>query len=67
MPERSLEDAVRFEVRGRVAIITINQPEKLNAITQHHYTRISYLLEEIALMDKVVMTVITGTGRFFSA
>lgn len=67
MPERPLEDAVRFEVRGRVAIITFNQPEKLNAVTQLHYSRISYLLEEIALMKEVVITVITGTGRFFSA
>lgn len=63
----SLEDEVRFEVRDWIAIITFNRPKQLNAMTQLHYFRVAKLLREIAQMDEIVVTLITGTGRFFSA
>lgn len=52
---------------GRVAIITIDRQKKLNALTQDHYFRIAELLLEIAKLDDVVITIVTGRGRFFSA
>lgn len=52
---------------GRVAIVTIDRQKKLNALTQNHYFRIAELLLDIAKMDEVVITVVTGKGRFFSA
>lgn len=61
------QKAVVFEKRGWIAIIRLNLPEKLNALTQPCFFRIASLLHDIAAMDDVTVTVITGTGRYFSA
>ena len=63
----SPEEAVLYRKEGRVAIITLNQPKKLNAMNQPYYYRISCLLRDIANDPTVSVTVITGNGRFFSA
>ena len=63
----SPEEAVLYRTQGRIAIITLNQPKKLNAMTQPYYYRISCLLRDIAANPDISVTVITGSGRFFSA
>jgi len=63
----SPEEAVLYRKQGRVAIVTLNQPKKLNAMSQPYYYRISCLLREIAADPDVSVTVLTGSGRFFSA
>ncbi|KAK5108807.1 hypothetical protein LTR62_007781 [Meristemomyces frigidus] len=63
----SPEEAVLYEKRGKVAIITLNLEKKLNALTQDYYFRIAALLREIAKDDSVYITVLTGKGRYFSA
>jgi len=57
----------RKNERGNIAVITINNPKKLNAMNQDHYYRLSQLLREIADKPDVYITVLTGKGRFFSA
>lgn len=52
---------------GRIATITIDNPKKLNALTQDGYYAIAKYLREIATHDEVFITVLTGTGAFFSA
>jgi hypothetical protein len=61
------EKVVTLEVRGRVAIITLCNEKKLNAMTQDTYFRLSQLLRQVAKMDEVFITVLTAKGRFFSA
>ncbi|KAK4550798.1 hypothetical protein LTR36_000378 [Oleoguttula mirabilis] len=63
----SPEEAILYETRGKVAIITLNVEKKLNAMTQDYYFRISQLLRQIAKDDSIYITVLTGNGRFFSA
>jgi len=63
----SPEEAVLYETRGPIAIITLNLPKKLNAMTQDYYFRISQLMRQAAADDKIYITVLTGKGRFFSA
>jgi len=63
----SPEEAVLYRKQGRVAIITLNQPKKLNAMTQAYYYRVSCLLRSIAEDPDVTITLLTGNGRFFSA
>ncbi len=63
----SLEQEVTLDIKGKVAIITINLEKKLNAMTQDHYYRLSTLMREVAARDDVYITVLTGKGRFFSA
>jgi Delta3-Delta2-enoyl-CoA isomerase len=60
-------EIVTLTKKGRIAIITLNQPKKLNAMNQDAYYRLSCLLQDIAKMDDISITVLTGTGRFFSA
>ncbi|TKX19438.1 3,2-trans-enoyl-CoA isomerase [Elsinoe australis] len=61
------EQEVTFETRGRIAIITLNLPKKLNAMTQDLYYRVAQLMHEIAARDDIYITILTGNGRFFSA
>ncbi|KAF7846337.1 hypothetical protein BT93_L4523 [Corymbia citriodora subsp. variegata] len=63
----NVQQEVTFKTQGRIAIITLNIPKKLNAMTQDHYYRVAMLLHEIAARDDIVITILTGNGRFFSA
>jgi Delta3-Delta2-enoyl-CoA isomerase len=63
----SPEQAVTLETKGRIAIITLNNPKELNAMTQDYYYRLSCLLRSVADMPNITVTLLTGTGRFFSA
>ena len=60
-------DAVTLTTRGKIAIITLNLPKKLNALTQDLYYRISCLMREVASRDDIYITLLTGKGRYFSA
>jgi len=60
-------DEITLEKRGKVAIITLNREKKLNALGSDHYFRLATLLQEVAEMPDIYITVLTGKGRFFSA
>ncbi|KAF3911599.1 hypothetical protein AA313_de0200350 [Arthrobotrys entomopaga] len=61
------EEEIILKIEGRIAKIIFNKPKKLNALTGQNYHRLGVLLREIAEMKNVTITVIMGTGRFFSA
>ncbi|PGH17252.1 hypothetical protein AJ80_04894 [Polytolypa hystricis UAMH7299] len=58
---------VTVAYKGRVAIITFNRPKKLNALGADHYYELGQKMREVAARDDIYITVLTGTGRFFSA
>ncbi|KAK4123063.1 d3,d2-enoyl-CoA isomerase-like protein [Parathielavia appendiculata] len=58
---------IHVEYKGRLAIITIDNPKKLNALDQSGYYDLATALNEIATHDEVFITLIIGKGRFFSA
>ncbi|GAB7341282.1 hypothetical protein MBLNU457_7554t1 [Dothideomycetes sp. NU457] len=58
---------VTLSFHARHAIITINNPSKLGALTKDGFYLISKYLREIELHDEIFITILTGTGRFFSA
>ncbi|KIW98277.1 uncharacterized protein Z519_01861 [Cladophialophora bantiana CBS 173.52] len=60
-------DELSLTSDGRIAIITINRPRKLNALTGSLYVALGELLRQIDERDDIIVTVLTGTGRFFSA
>jgi len=60
-------DAILLEIRAPYAIITLNQPQKKNALDSTLYKRLSALLQEIDAKPEVFVTVLTGRGDFFSA
>lgn len=61
------DSTVTVSYRGRIAVITIDNQRKLNAMTQDQYYLIAKYLREIATHDEVFITVLTGKGTFFSA
>jgi enoyl-CoA hydratase/carnithine racemase len=54
---------VEFEVSGRVATITLNRPDKMNAMDLGMYEAISHYLQEIDQNEDIWVGVITGTGE----
>jgi enoyl-CoA hydratase len=55
------------EDRGAVAILTLNRPAKLNALSNELLAAIMEMLDNIELESAVRVVVITGAGRAFSA
>lgn len=62
-----MAEHVSVKYNGRVAIITIDNPKKLGALNQDGYYEIAKYMREVATHDEVYVTVLTGTGNFFSA
>jgi len=63
----SNEDLITLTYQDRIAIVTLNRPDKLNALNQDLYYLLGERLREIDQRDNIYITVLTGTGRFFSA
>jgi peroxisomal 3,2-trans-enoyl-CoA isomerase len=59
-----MSDTVKVEYKGRIAVITIDNEKKLNALTQDGYYQLASYMREIALHDEVFITILTGKGMF---
>src|SRR4051812_17593283 len=55
----------RFEVDDGVATVTLDRPERLNALTFDVYADLRDLLRELPHRDDVRVLVVTGEGRGF--
>ena len=62
-----MTDTVRFEVSGPVATITLNRPDRLNAMTGELIGGVLACLEQAAADDAIRAVVLTGAGRGFCA
>ncbi len=60
-----MTDPVLFSVEDRVAVITLNRPERRNAINQALLVRLYDCLDTIAGDDSIWAAVLTGNGRSF--
>ena len=60
-------EQLEFERRGRVGLITLNRPQKLNAWTPTMETEFLDVLERTASDREVAVLVVTGAGRAFCA
>lgn len=58
-------DNFKFEVASGVATVTLDRPEKLNALTFDIYADLRDLIAEIEHREDVDVLVITGSGRGF--
>ncbi|KAI2787328.1 hypothetical protein POX_f07691 [Penicillium oxalicum] len=63
----SNEELIKVSYQDRIAIVTLNRPDKLNALNQELYYLLGERLREIDQREDIYITVLTGTGRFFSA
>ncbi|KAJ6202330.1 ClpP/crotonase-like domain-containing protein [Bipolaris maydis] len=66
-PPEAPDSWITVEYLGRIAILTINRPQKLGALTKDGFYLLTQRLREIDTHDEVFITILTGTGRFFSA
>ena len=54
-----------YEIDGRVATITMNRPDTLNALTNLMMAEIRHALDTSERNEEVIGTVLTGSGRGF--
>ena len=57
---------VEYEVKGRIAYITLNRPEKLNAINHEMLSGLWDSFTRLRDDPEVWLGIVTGTGRAFS-
>lgn len=68
MKVETMPDPVLFEVRGAIALLTLNRPEKLNALDYITIDRLLSLLDQIEDDQTIRAVILTGAGeRAFSA
>ena len=58
---------ILVEKKNHIAILTLNRPEKLNAINLEMKNELYQALEELASDDDVQVVIMTGAGRTFSS
>ena len=58
---------LRIENNDRVLTITMNEPEKLNAVGERMHEELAQVFVDAALDADVDLIVLTGEGRAFSA
>ena len=63
----SNEQLITVTYQDRIAIVTLNRPDKLNALNSDLYYLLGERLREVDQRDDIYITILTGTGRFFSA
>ncbi|PYH62404.1 enoyl-CoA hydratase/isomerase family protein [Aspergillus niger CBS 101883] len=54
-------------LQGHIAVVTLNRPDKLNALDQDNYYQLGKIFRHLEKTPDVTITVLTGTGRYFSA
>jgi enoyl-CoA hydratase len=63
----SMSDLVLYDARAPVAHITLNRPDKLNALSVRLLDELEAALRRAVADDAVKVIVLTGAGRAFSA
>ena len=58
-------ETIRFERRGRVGLLTLDRPERLNAISARMMDEVEAVLDAAAEDDGLGAVVVCGAGRAF--
>ncbi len=56
---------VLYQVQGSIAILTLNRPEKMNALTLHTHRELARAIDQADKDDQVRVIVLTGAGKAF--
>ena len=54
-----------YSVDAQVAVITLNRPERMNALTMTTHSELAQAIDEAAKDEKVRVLVLTGAGKGF--
>ena len=63
----SVEQNVLLDIKDRVAVISLNRPDALNATTDALYSELAGIIREVAGREDVGCVILTGEGRGFCA
>jgi len=58
---------IRYELSDRIALITLNRPDKLNAFTERMQSELIEAFDMASADDEVRCVIVTGAGRAFCA
>ena len=58
---------ILVEKKDKVALVTLNRPDKLNAVNLEMRLEFLDLLDDLRINDEVRVVVVTGAGRAFCA
>jgi 2-(1,2-epoxy-1,2-dihydrophenyl)acetyl-CoA isomerase len=61
------DEHVLLQIDGGVGIVTLNRPDRLNAVNWEMAARLVELFRDLRLRDEVRVIVLTGAGRAFCA
>ena len=61
------EEHILYNKEDNVGTITLNRPDKLNAVTHKMIHRLRLLIDEIKADEEVKAVILTGVGKAFSA
>ena len=67
MKEYTTTGFVKYELRGHVAVVTIDRPEAMNALNTAVLSDLAAVLDELEKSEEVYVLVLTGAGRAFVA
>ncbi|MFC9502149.1 enoyl-CoA hydratase/isomerase family protein [Streptomyces sp. NPDC057002] len=62
-----MSSVLRVELRDGIAVLTLNRPERLNAVGSETVDRLTQALHKVRHNDDVRALVVAGAGRAFSA
>ncbi|MEX0746620.1 MAG: enoyl-CoA hydratase-related protein [Rhodothermales bacterium] len=62
-----MDSSIIYQVEERIATITLNRPDKRNALSGELIVALGLTLEEAAADDRVRVVILTGAGSAFSA
>ncbi len=53
---------IKLEIKNRIAVVTVNRPDKLNALNAETITEIFYTFKRLKQDEDVLAVIITGSG-----
>src|SRR5215472_14137352 len=62
-----MSEELRYQLEGRVAVVTLNRSERLNALTREMTQSLLARLSACAVDDAIGCVVLTGAGGAFCA
>ena len=62
-----MTNEVQLRREGGVAVVTMNRPEKMNALSTAGFLHLTAMLRELAADESAAVVVVTGAGRAFCA
>jgi 2-(1,2-epoxy-1,2-dihydrophenyl)acetyl-CoA isomerase len=60
-------ESIQFQIENRIAILTLNRPERLNSFTQAMHREVRDALDRLQADKSVRVLLLTGAGRGFCA